>query len=544
MVAGGQDAGADVYQIVPHLGGAVMLKGSGVSTFVAHNISKELVPISGTGPWQLAFGADGMAYIHNGLCSLWVEDILSIGCYQKNGSFFVLPAGETSPVPIENYGRRGDLSAAFEIAHRRGRRTLSFRCALWEQRRSGLRVWWDLSTIHNACGLAAFSTYGRWAAHGWKRWSRFCQETLKLPEEHTRKALGRSSDEEDQQYADFRSLSSVALLGLMTRWGTCSAPGGGLKNNSDREACMEVCEVLVGCACGEAKHSRTIFEQPIGEADEWGFFRGSRAHEVHIIGGVLHLGTLASAPSLRRAANGRAGRTFDMTGGVVIAEILALAASCAKLNWLTKQLVWWLGSLLDDFVVLKCIGSSTKLCDMSFDASNRALTKYYFGMRQAFSDQLFLSMGVDCGRVGKKNLWMGLVGCPNNTAAVLPPMDLRCPILGIRIGFRVQFWSGFWAFFGRIFSCGGMLFLVKHGILHTPTPPESCPIWVGFLIVSFRISIRFGPEPGSIWAGACPPPPLWASRLGVLCVLAPLCPFDLPSSSSGPNPLADHRASA
>lgn len=103
-------------------------------------------------------------------------------------------------------------------------------------------------------------------------------------------------------------------------------------------------------------------------------------------------------------------------------------ATDSGLLWLRKQLCWWIGRLIDRFVYNNLKGSDSKIEEHTLQFGNRCLAKYIIASRREFSKEPFISVGVDAGRVGKKNLWVGFIGCSRNVAAVIPPTDRIRPL--------------------------------------------------------------------------------------------------------------------
>jgi hypothetical protein len=60
---------------------------------------------------------------------------------------------------------------------------------------------------------------------GWNRWQKWASEQVGLPKSHLVKAA-RGMLEEGADMADFRTASSIAMVGLLARWASCQALGG------------------------------------------------------------------------------------------------------------------------------------------------------------------------------------------------------------------------------------------------------------------------------------------------------------------------------
>ena len=70
-------------------------------------------------------------------------------------------------------------------------------------------------------------------------------------------------------------------------------------------------------------------------------------------------------------------------------------------------------------------------CTKSF--GDRCLIKYMLAAQAEFKGSKFLSIGADCGRIGKRNMWVGLMGKPSNMVAIVPPMETHMSSLFLGI---------------------------------------------------------------------------------------------------------------
>jgi hypothetical protein len=73
--------------------------------------------------------------------------------------------------------------------------------------------------------------------------------------------------------------------------------------------------------------------------------------------------------------------------------------------------------------------TGSRLAEMTRDLGDRCLTRYWLAIRRSFDQAQWLSLGVDCGRVGKKSCWAGLAATPGNLGVVIPPLETMPPKL-------------------------------------------------------------------------------------------------------------------
>lgn len=158
-------------------------------------------------------------------------------------------------------------------------------------------VWWDLSSWYNACCLEAFGAYGRWAAHGWERWSRQLRDIWGLTESHLQAPLHAAAAAaapgcDMEKSLDFRAASSFAICCSVAQWVFATRVRGGMKPDTDKQALMLRFKGLVNLAIGDQDHSCTICVDEEVALGACGFSSGRRRRLLRFSGGSVYLSDL------------------------------------------------------------------------------------------------------------------------------------------------------------------------------------------------------------------------------------------------------------
>jgi hypothetical protein len=185
----------------------------------------------------------------------------------------------------------------------------------------------------------------------------------------------------------------------------------------DRTACRNLLVLLVNEAAGDDEINGSISVSVSAEFDD-GFTVGPNLRTITMIDGIVDLTEVYTCQhDLSRALQ----QLCFNKAQVSWLDLLGLVLRAPKDMWFAKQMLWWLGSIVDSMTML--LTSAAKLSDMTRHIGTRCLMRYWLAIRRSFEQSQFLSLSVDCGRVGKKNFWVGMVATPENVAAVLPPME-------------------------------------------------------------------------------------------------------------------------
>lgn len=200
------------------------------------------------------------------------------------------------------------------------------------------------------------------------------------------------------------------------------AQQGGLKYDADRAACLQMLAVLVGEAAGGDEVTGSISVSMDAEFDDFGFTVGPNLCLIRMTHKQVDLNDVygcsnALARALKKHLKGQ--------GTVDLLDLLKAVLSKGAFMWFAKQVIWWLGKLVDLMLMMR--RSESRLADMTRDMGDRCLTRYWLAMRRSFDQTQWLSLGVDCGRIGKKNFWVGLAATPGNLGVVIPPLETMLP---------------------------------------------------------------------------------------------------------------------
>jgi len=182
--------------------------------------------------------------------------------------------------------------------------------------------------------------------------------------------------------------------------------------------------LLAGAAAGGDEVTGSIPVSMDAEFDDFGFTVGPNlclirvAHHKQVdLNDVYGCGN-ALARALKKHRKGQ--------GTVDLLDLLKAVLSKGAFMWFAKQVTWWLGKLVDPMIMERT--SESRLADMTRDmGGDRCLTRYWLAMRRSFDQTQWLSLGVDCGRIGKKNFWVGLAATPGNLGVVIPPLGIVLP---------------------------------------------------------------------------------------------------------------------
>ena len=99
---------------------------------------------------------------------------------------------------------------------------------------------------------------------------------------------------------------------------------------------------------------------------------------------------------------------------------VCIAAPGNKLLWVAKQVVWFLGSCIDNILVLK-LSSTLAPAKPTRTSLSKTLTAYWLAMRENFHEVSTLHIALDGGTLFKKPMVVGIIARPDNVGMVFPP---------------------------------------------------------------------------------------------------------------------------
>lgn len=400
-------------------------------------------------PWSLTFDTEGTGFIHSGPTSHWVADILKeCACSAEDGSLFVIAGDDQALVRLSDYRSRSlaDLTWEMELPPI-GKLQLNVRMHL--RRPFGFYILWDALQLYKSLGLQSQGGAAcKWASHGWARWRAFLVDDVALADHHlvnrtlsSRHTLvGQPIVSNDNPLADQRCFSTHAVLALSARW--CSPdPRGSFRAESDRQSARGLLFAMV-----------RIFATSSAKAPVWTLFLDTEAvwAPPAMPGGacpidiVMHGATLDLQP-LREIDIPLAHALVALLKGLIPAPIdrlpivdilsgIAQHRKQADFRWFFRQLIWWLGRLLDQRAAIDLRDAEeTPMACQSVRQRQKSLYKYWLAMRRAFREPMTLHLLVDGSTVLRKPMVCGLIAGPDSIGMIYPPQ--------VRNASRVRAWK-------------------------------------------------------------------------------------------------------
>lgn len=192
---------------------------------------------------------------------------------------------------------------------------------------------------------------GRWCSHGWPAWTRLITD-LGLDARHLRLQvthntgmgnLGATATDTSRLFTE-KSASSVAIVGLLSKW--CSGnPKFGMKSEIDRQGCLSALTSLVELAFANRAAETVDFFQ--GADEHW---EPPRPPSGTFLVRLTFEGCFVDmSPLLRNAEAVHAFGLNDRTTRRSLVEVLQTACGDLQCARFAKQIVWYIGSVVDDF---------------------------------------------------------------------------------------------------------------------------------------------------------------------------------------------------
>jgi len=400
-------------------------------------------PIEDT-EWELEVEEDGCV-LSDGTRRLCCKDLFALSLVSKGeGQAYFVQIGDASPKRLQDVLAERKL-CEFSVQFGEPPIVQNLRCLRSRLSSHGCFIWWSLPSVVSALKLRTDQgKTTKWIYHLWHAWSRFLGD-LKLKGPHLRRSnTGR--DEDLKNLEDFPSVSSCGLIALLGRW--CGTPrsAGGLANEEDRKVCKGVLNSLLqrlaDTACtlvlfNDKEASWTPPASPEGDNDV----------NLQVVNGRINLETFERLDRelFRHIFPQGYTEVFDKQAYPVLDFMLQLAQGGKKLQWLYAQVVWSIACHFDEVVAklhdpwaqlgggrraqhpprramavgeLRVAAHKWMGC---WRERRRALLAYQMGLKAALSDQQFLSIAVDCSRVGDRSTMLGALTLPDNTAGWAPP---------------------------------------------------------------------------------------------------------------------------
>lgn len=401
------------------------------------------LPTTASG-WELHFDLDGHACFTNDHVEeeVWAMDLFEFPvmvdpsqdnklCIVRSGQQVWLCDYITEKVPEQTLQVSGPHGLAWGLTIS-GMRTPMH----------GAYLWWHALRLHSALQLKSQKEPGRWASHGWHRWAKFLQEEMGLPRMHVLNTCTNLEDislvgpysAEEVAGMDRRSLSTHALLALLARW--CWAPQvrGGMTIDSDVNAAHAFLQSLLSQDVDHIGNFTWTLCIDIQAAwDPPALPNGNQPLDIKIVSGQLQLQEFSNknAQCVMAVVQAlTAAGAWGEEGQVLVIDVVRVLSSLtakgsASTQWFLKQLMWALGSVVDQcFYDIVAIQSDPKLADTTRRKQKRDMFRYLVACREVMKNPAVLHLAVDGISLGKKPCLCGLMALPSNDAMILPPQVL------------------------------------------------------------------------------------------------------------------------
>jgi hypothetical protein len=323
--------------------------------------------------------------------------------------------------------------------------------ALFAASGCGASLWWDFDCLWTEVrGSGAQTGAESW----WKRlpsMQKFIAE-LELATLHVRSGLepGKALSKSCDRVLAFHALSTHAVLATLARWAGDSPNKGGLRLQSCRLVARLMLLAIIALAFPDGSQSTIPVFLDSGAC--WhppAFIEGNDEILVAIHSGQWsHADVLAGLPT-PSATKGQPGlhapvrALWDLESKVYnLGDLLIHSLQEPGLRgWLGKQLVWTLGSRVDEAVAHGLLskaepgGSNSGLhwalgglgkggSWKEWRQKERNLAKYAQACKKTFGVPLNLSTCLDGARVSGRKTVCGIVAEPGGHAAIFPPQEI------------------------------------------------------------------------------------------------------------------------
>lgn len=396
-----------------------------------HLLTGEHVALPAGGRWGLHFADDGFAYVSNeadpSAEARWVDEFLTMQAFVAGGRFCIRrPKGEGHEIKwlddLKNE-RRQDLSVEVNCPPHRA---FGLQANLLGMAADGARIWWSLPAIYSALEMKAHGgRAGKWTSHGWQAWANLCEQ-LGLATAHLRKGvahdgmgnLGADLSTTDRVFQE-RCVSTHLLVALLSRWGSAST-WLHLKAETERECAKGLLKSLISLALDGHKSAFAVYS---GRDEKWAppeFPSGECPIVVLVDGMFVDLTAVYRSKELGVV---EALKLTPSTCRRALSSVLLDLAGSAQSAWLFKQIVWWLGTTLEEHWSQNLVDSAleTRLNDRTDAQRQKALVQYWVATLKAFDQAANVSISLDASRIGQKNTVCGILAMPDNRAVIFPP---------------------------------------------------------------------------------------------------------------------------
>lgn len=186
-----------------------------------------------------------------------VEDVLPKELWQGPGGELatsLLADTRTRMIPFtEKLQKHQSGIMHFKVGPLRSASVLDVFVATWP-RGGGCRFLWSLLSVYKVLGITSFKGQGsKWAYHGFKSWAARVGDCVVGGQHifHGRLSTGVGSKAFDpiEQFLPHPSVTTFALLVLLSTWTAASSQRGGFRDNASRLAARTLLDGLLKSAC-------------------------------------------------------------------------------------------------------------------------------------------------------------------------------------------------------------------------------------------------------------------------------------------------------
>ena len=300
----------------------------------------------------------------------------------------------------------------------------------------GFRLGWDIESFNTALRLGSQKgKAGRWAHHGWHRWARHVTTNLMIPGSHMQKRVPSADSSsigtmlaDSQNGAEFRMVSTHALVGLSVRWAHHSK--NSLRTEKDRQAVLSFVQGALhqsaGNGFGDCTWTLFLDVEPM-----WTPPLRPQGHCPILL--EMQQWVINFSP-LQQSRSGFAVALLQCVAPVCDEALRAHAKAVlftlngkddVLLKAINAQLIWFIGRRLDEFFSTSMDSSNTAIADMSVRRGEKAVAKYFLASRRVFADPQHLHISLDASNIARKSITVGVIALPTNIGAVYPPQVLQ-----------------------------------------------------------------------------------------------------------------------
>eukprot|EP00971_Amphidinium_carterae_P347708 6489836-Amphidinium_carterae.2 len=322
---------------------------------------------------------------------------------------------------------------------------------------SGAYVFWSLTYLYNTFVKSDLPP-NRWY-HSWWPWWLKSVTALGLDSAvHLRKPVPVGTDE-TEVLRIFReaSASTYALLMLLTRWSNASKSKAGQKVKKTQEDWLVLLKGVLSTFVGEATMQFSFYLDNAVSIRPGLPLAGANRLVIEMVAGALDLSPLVTCtePLVQKSLTGIGMALEPCTQVPLLQFCLFLDKAGTKALWLWKQVLWYLGTMVESAVLTSLEGqpvSSSEVTDaasaetillsqrqqllarkrirskammrvkVSVHCSRlpRRLLQYFFALRRLVSESKTVHVAFDASRVGNVQRMLGVVSV-KSTCGILPP---------------------------------------------------------------------------------------------------------------------------